>query len=48
MTYIYGPRPNDSFGIGIVSIGPAVLEFWLFENLTLIIKAQGQGQGQMS
>jgi len=47
MNYIYGPRPNDSFGVSFVSIGPTVLELWSFKNLTLIFKGQGQGQGKM-
>jgi len=42
MTYIYGPRANDSFGVDFV------LELRPFLTLTLIFKGHGQGQGQMS
>ena len=41
-------QPNDSFGVGSVSIGSFVLEIWLLEILTLIFWAQGRTKGQSS
>ena len=48
MAYIDGPRPDDSFGVGFVSIRPTVLELQPSETLTLKIWGQGHAGGQKS
>ena len=48
MTYIYGPRSNNSFGVGLVSIGLAVLELRPFKTLTLKFRGEGRRRSKVS